>query len=436
MKKLTTVLAMLLSIICGTQAYGQNSRQEFTDSLIKDQNIIMFGSQRNASADSIRALVESFYYDQFRHFQDPAAPYFMFMSRDANLAMGIGGMVRIRGYYDWGGSVNNPAFTPYYIPTSNDPLHERLLGTTPSGTCLFFRIIGRNKRLASYQLYIQANFQGYGSRDFHLKKAYAIINDWTIGYASSTFGDDAAMPPVIDSGGPTMKMSNTNVLVRYMHGFRNGIVVAGSVETPSMNVQEDANGSTAARSLFLPNVAAFVQYQWSNNEHVRLAAIGRSLPYRDMLTGTNRNPLGWGLQLSSVFSPVRPLTIYATVNGGRSYSNYGGDYMLGKYDLIADPEHQGRLETVPGFGYILGVQYNFTPGLYVCTAFSQGRNLTPTAKAEGGDYKYGLSSQTNVVWNLTPRIQAGAEFSIGKRQNFDGTHGWSHRLGLMAGFSF
>ena len=288
MKKLVTVLTLLMSMLVGITASGQNSRQEFTDSLVKDQNIIMFGSKQSVSADSIRSIVESFYYDQFRHFQDPAAPYFMFISRDANLAMGIGGMVRMRGYYDWGGSVNNPAFTPANIPTSDNPLTSRLLGTTPSGTCLFFRVIGRNPKVGTYQLYIEANFQGYGGRDFHLKKAYAIINDWTIGYAPSTFSDEAAMPPVIDAGGPAMKMSNTNVLVRYMHQFHSGFVVAGSVETPSMTVQNDADGATAARNLFLPNVAAFVQYQWSKNEHVRLAAIGRSLPYRDMLTATNR----------------------------------------------------------------------------------------------------------------------------------------------------
>ena len=83
MKKLVTVLTLLMSMLVGITASGQNSRQEFTDSLVKDQNIIMFGSKQSASADSIRSIVESFYYDQFRHFQDPAAPYFMFISRDA-----------------------------------------------------------------------------------------------------------------------------------------------------------------------------------------------------------------------------------------------------------------------------------------------------------------------------------------------------------------
>ena len=50
----------------------------------------------SVSPDSIRSMIDLFYVDQFRHFQDPRAPYFLFMSKDANLAMGIGGVVRIR----------------------------------------------------------------------------------------------------------------------------------------------------------------------------------------------------------------------------------------------------------------------------------------------------------------------------------------------------
>lgn len=54
--------------------------------------------------DSIRRLVLAFYYDQFRHSQDPEAPTFLFMSKSANMLLGIGGVVRMRGWYDWGGA--------------------------------------------------------------------------------------------------------------------------------------------------------------------------------------------------------------------------------------------------------------------------------------------------------------------------------------------
>lgn len=419
----------------GLVAYSQAPTQVLMDSLMNDHKIIFYGQGDDPQADSIRTLVEHFYYDQFRNFQDPAAPYFLFMSRDANLAMGIGGMVRMRGYFDWGGSVNQPAFSPYFIPVTKDPLTKNRLGTTPAGTALFFRVIGRNKRLGDYQVYIEANFNGYGGRDFHLKKAYATINDCTIGYAASTFGDGAAVPPTVDSNGPTMKMDGTNVLVRYMHTFKkSGIVVAASLETPSMSIQDEGS-DVAARSQYIPNIAAMVQYEWAKDEHVRLSAITRFLPYRDMLTGKNHTPVGYGVQFSTVFRPISPLKVYATFNTGKSYSNFGGDFLLGKYDLVVDPKTPGRLRTTPGFGYFVGLQYNFTPQLFVSTTFGQGRYL-PTPDPEGTDYKYGLYSATNIFWNVTPRIQFGAEFNIGKRQDFDGSHGWARRVGALAQFSF
>ncbi len=430
--KAWTVLAFCLF---GLGASAESSTEAMRDSLINDHKIVFFGEGANPSSDSIRNVIEHFYYDQFRSFQDPAAPYFLFMSRGADLAMGVGGMVRMRGYFDWAGSVNQPGFSPYFIPVTKDALTRNRLGTSAAGTALFFRVIGRNKRLGDYQLYIEGNFNGYGGSDFRLKKAYAIINDWTIGYAASTFGDGAAVPPTVDSNGPTMKMDGTSVLIRYMHTFKkSGIVVAASVETPSMSIQEDGS-NTAARSQYIPNLAAFVQYEWSSDQHIRLAGIARFLPYRDLLTGKNYQPVGYGVQLSTVFNIVPQLKFYGIVNGGRSYSNFGGDFLLGKYDLVEDTETPGRLKTVPGFGYVLGLQYNFTPNLFVSTTWGQGRYL-PTQFVEPGNYKYGLYSATNIFWNVTPRIMFGAELDLGKRQDMDGQHGWARRIGALAQFSF
>lgn len=383
--------------------------------------------------DSLRRLIDMFYIDQFRNFSDPAAPYFLFMSKDAQLAMGVGGCVRMRAWYDWGGAVPANGFAPYLIPMVLDPTNMRKFGTTPSGSTLFFRVIGRNKKLGEYQLYIEANFNGYGGKDFHLKKAYATLNDWTVGYAPTTFSDPAALPPTVDASGPNNKLSSTSVLVRYMHPFAKRWSVAASIETPVSSMT--LNENTKKVSDWLPDLAAFIQYSWGRSEHVRLAGILRTLSYRDMIKSLNYNKLGWGLLLSAVGHPLPQLTVYGNFCGGQGFESLCGDLQIGNYDLVPVPDKDGAMYAPFAIGWNLGFQYNFLPNLFASVTFSESRYL-PKKGTAGEEYKWGNFLAANVFWNITPRIQCGLEFDTGERKNINGLHRRAQRVGAMAQFSF
>lgn len=408
---------------------------ERIDSLSRSHSIVGFDGQRSSreDADSIARVIESFYYNQFRHSQDPEAPYFLFLSKDAGFMMGIGGVVRVRGWYDWGGAIPVNGFVPSLIPIPEDPTMSRRFGSTPSGTALFFRVIGRNSMVGTYQLYIEANFNGYKGRDFNLKKAYAEIRDFTIGYASSTFSDPAAIPPTVDAQGPANKVAATNVLVRYMPSFRRWSV-ALSFETPETQIDAD-DEYTAVTSSWLPDVAALVQYEWMRGQHIRLSGIVRTLGYRDLVAGRNHNSVGWALQLSSVAHPVRPLTTYLTVNYGHGYSSLCNDLMSATYDLIGSSDFPGKLYAPAAFGYCMALQYDFSSKVFATVQFSQAR-FFPQGRVDRDEYKYGYCGTVNVFWNPASRVQLGAEFDIGKRQNFSGIHRYARRLGAMVQFSF
>ncbi|MDE6454097.1 MAG: hypothetical protein K2L27_07840 [Muribaculaceae bacterium] len=385
--------------------------------------------------DSINRIVAEYYFDQFRGFQDPEAPYFMFMSKDSQLAMGIGGLVRMRGWYDVGYMTKSNGFSPYLI--TMDPAQRTSrdrLGVSPSGTGLFFRVIGRNKMLGHYQLYIEGNFNGYDHVGFQLKKAYATIGDVTVGYASSTFGDPAAQPPVIDAQGANNKISNTTVLLRYMHTFRSGWTAAVSVENPTTAVATDGV-STAAASTVCPDGAAFVQYAWGPTSHVRLSGIVRSVGYRDLISERTHRRAGWGVLLSATGHPADPLTVYATLNYGRGTSSMGGDLICGAYDLLPDVADPGHMYAPASLGWNLGLQYNFRPDIFASASFSQTRLYAREGTA-GSEYKYGLWACANLFWNLTPRIQAGVEFDWGLRCNVDGYARSARRVGAMCQFTF
>lgn len=349
------------------------------------------------------------------------------MSKDAALAMGIGGAVRMRAYYDWGGAIPASGMAPYLIPMQPDPCNRRHFGTTPSGTCLFFRVLGRNKTLGDYQLYIETNFNGYSGRDLHLKKAYATINDFTIGYAASTFSDPAALPPTVDAQGPSNKITPTSVLVRYMPVVKDKWYFAVSAETPSNSIA-DNNTDTRRLSDWLPDFAAFAQYQWAPGQHVRLAGIVRTMGYRNLLAGQNHNTAGWGLLLGSVSRPLPQLTCYVTGNYGHGIGSLGGDLLIGRYDLIPDPAEPGTLYAPRSLGWCLGLQYNFRPDLFVSASASQSR-LLPKHAVSPDEYKYGMFGAVNIFWNLTPRIQVAAEFDLAYRRNFSGQGRAARRVG-------
>ena len=81
---------------------------------------------------------------------------------------------------------------------------------------------------------------------------------------------------------------------------------AVSAETPETQIGAyDSN--TQAVSNWLPDLAAFVQYQWGADQHVRLAGILRTLSYRNVLQEKNHNKLGRALQLALSPILIKPL---------------------------------------------------------------------------------------------------------------------------------
>lgn len=427
-------LSLALTVVAYAQQPHPCPEEEQVDSLKAHHQITYFGSGTKVDSLKERELIDRFYYDQFHHFQDPRAPYFLFMSRDARLAMGIGGVVRMRGWEDWKGVMNTSGFIPYDIAVPANTKRRRKLGATPAGTTLYFQVLGTNKTLGNYQLHIEANFNGYQSRDFNLKKAFATVNDWTIGYTNSTFSDPAGTPPLVDGQGPNAEVRTTAVLLRWMHAVNRHWEVAASLEIPQAQV--GANDSTTmAQDDWLPNVAAFVQYGWGFNEQVRLSGVLRTLSYRDLLTEKSHSRIGWGVQLSSVFRPVKPLTVYATVNAGRGYASMTNDLLMGRFDLVDEPDCPGRMYAPFAYGWFGALQYYLLSNVFVSGTFGQ-MNYKPHGQVAGTTYKYGLYSAVNLFWYMTPRIQVGGEFNWGKRRNYDGEHNEARRVSLVAQFVF
>lgn len=434
---LTLFTTLLITSAATIQAAEVTPREARIDSLKNAHHIIPIGgSGPEASATARRDMIDKFYVDQFRQFENPSAPYFMFMSRDARLAMGMGGTARLRGWFDWGGSIPGQSFSPYLIPMHPNPARIRQLDANPSGSNLFFRMIGTNTAIGAYEVYLEAEFSGYNGSDFKICKAYGTIGDWTIGYASTTFSDPQALPPSVDAQGPNNKMDATAVLVRYMHTFSKGWVIAASVENPVRQVAIDTE-TTEGTTTWLPDLGIFLQYQWGRNnmQHVRLSAVTRQLTYRSITDARNYHTVGWGLQLSTVANLYGPLTLYGTVNGGRGMAGLGGDWIMNNFDLVGDPHHPGHLYAPPVLGYMVALRYDFPRNISSVLTWGQARYFHRSG-TPADEYRYGLYGAANIFYNLTPRVQFGMAFNFGKRVDFGGDSRWGRRICAVAAFTF
>ncbi|MCH5225604.1 MAG: hypothetical protein J1D77_06365 [Muribaculaceae bacterium] len=400
---------------------------------MKDNTHIVFGGE-GEKRDSLEKLLNLFYYDQFRHFQDPRAPYFMFLSKNADLALGVGGQVKVRGYFDWNGAIPEVGFVPYAIPIPKNPADMKALSASASGTGLFFTLLGNNHLLGNFMAYFQADFSGYNHRGFRIKKAYVTIKDWTAGYATTTFEDTQAEPSTVDGSGPNGINSKKSVLVRYLHNFKKHWSVAGSVEFPQESISADGE-HTEACSPYVPDLVAFLQYKWSNGSHLRLSGLLRTLTYRDLVARRNHNITGWGLQLSTVVNPLPTMNLFGILSTGQGHASYTTDLGNGDFDLIPVPDQEGKLYAPWAAGIVVGMQYYFKSNIFSNIAFSE-QTYYPRVNPHDSSYKYGLYAVANIFWDITPRFEVGFEYLHGKRKNFNNESGSANRIMAMLNVSF
>lgn len=433
-----TFLLFAAAALAAGSALAQSASptDEQLQRLMSSHHIIYIGSG-SEEPDSVQQsdLIETFYLDQYRHAQDPRAPYFMMMSRGGKMAMGIGGKIQGLAFYDMHGMVDGNGFAPYDIQVGGNPLEPNGLQMNIGNSSLFFTAFGTDKKFGNYLLYMEAKFSGNGSSHFFaLKKAYATVGDWTLGLAKSTFTDPASQPSSVETDGPNSEIDASRFLLRWMHRLPRNFVVAAAIEAPTDQV---ANTQYSALSTaYMPNIVAFVQYG-DSKQHVRLSGILKNMRYRDLRADANEYVTGWGLNLTSCFRPARALTVFAGANTGQGIGSLVNDLSEGKNDLLGYADDLGKMYAPRSFGYYGALQYNYRPNLFSTLIFSQERILPKHHSLYGADqYKYGLYGTANVFYNVTPRCTVGAEFTVGQRVNMDRASRVVYRAGLTAEFSF
>ena len=373
-------------------------------------------------------------------FNEPGAPRFAIVGKEKKFYLGIGGVIKGVGVFDWGNPIDDPndfttADIPFDTPEGNGGKLQGSLGQSK----IFINFVALPGTANKIGAYVSAHFTGPGNT-LKIAHAYVTYRGFIVGHTSSLFEDGAAAPPTIDDEGPCGLVGATNNLIDYTHSFGKRLKLGVGIELSSVSMT--TSESTRYVSQRIPDVPAYVQYNWCNgNGWLRFSALMRNIQYRDLVADKNRNKVCWGIKLSGS-TPIgdTPLRTYYQAAYGRGIGGYIQD--LGGLGLVLSPDETkaGHLDAVKAWGAYAGLQYTFSDKLFTSVSYSQARAYadayTGGSSPWNEQYKYAQYVAANVFYTILPGLQCGVEYLYGRRVDMGGASRSDNRINTMLQFSF
>lgn len=386
------------------------------------------------------AVYEAFIEKAPKRFNESAAPRFAIKGKYNRFYLGIGGAIKGVGLFDWGNPLSSSSsFAPSQIPSNTPAGDGGRLRADFSQSRIFINFValpGTKNRLSAY---IDGKFYGPGD-SFKLHHAYISYRGITVGHTTSLFDDAAAAPPTIDAQGPNAYTFAINDLINYTQPVGKRFKVGVGIELPNTSVT--TGEQTRSVSQRIPDVPAYVQYNWDNEKGwLRFSALMRNIQYRDLVDARNRNSTCWAVKLSgSTPVSVSPVRLYYQAVYGHGVGRYIQDLSGLGLDLSPVAGEPGRLEAVKAWGAYAGVQYTFSPKVFASATYSHARAYADRY-SEGStpwdeQYKYAQYVSANLFYTIVPGLQWGIEYLYGRRVDMDNTSRHDNRINTMLQFSF
>lgn len=365
-------------------------------------------------------------------YNDPTAPRFIFFDTDKRFVFGIGGYVHVAGVYDFNGVENYNFFTTSTIaPKHHQPGSS--YGITIGQSRIFFKLLG-DTRLGKMVSYIEMEFKGPSNSPV-LNQAFVQFKGFTIGKAWSTFCDMPAVPTTIDEEGPSSGIEVRQPQIRYTYHFDPNWQASLALEYADPDYSNQAQNYTSTIRQRIPDIPLVVKYTAKNGSHVQAGAILRNIYYKDNVKDKDKRVTGWGTMLSGELQLVKETSFMFQGVYGKGIANYIQDISSLGYDLVPNPERNGRLKASNMWGFFAAVQQNWKPELYSTLVYSYAR-MENIGSLPSTDYKYAQYAAINLIWNFTEYGSTGIEYVFGRRNNFDKTYGNASRINAMVQYNF
>jgi hypothetical protein len=269
---------------------------------------------------------------------------------------------------------------------------------------------------------------------FRLRHAYAQFLGFIVGQTWSTFSDPQADVEDLDFEGISSENVIRQPLIRYWWYADPKTRVAFAIETPSVSL----TGGTGVN--LMPDVVARVVRAHGDGGHVQLAGVARQIR-GEATPGDVRLDWGWGLTASGVFPfqfhHLQDRLIFQA-NGGYGIARYINDLSsLGGQDAVFDTT-SGELYALPAFGWYVAYEHSWKEWKRAETMNLRSTFLWSFVDVSNFDFQspdsYNKTHRfaANVVFSPAKRVDVGAEFITGSRENKDGQRGTANQIQLVA----
>lgn len=431
-------ILLLAAAACTTSAFAQTSHY---NQKVNPVNVIL-----SEVEDSLK-VYEAFAENSPADYRVANAPRFALVGKNNKFYLGIGGDVKATMNYDFGSPVQNAnEFAPYNIPmpgqSGYNPSNKGWFGISAQQTDIFVNFVALPDNPNKIGFYLNATLLG-NTYEPQIRSAYVTYRGIEAGYGFSLFTDLAADPTTIDYNGPNSFTVVINAKFDYRHNFGKHFGIGIGAEMPMAsytnssrdvfnNQLKTTETATSTVTQRIPDIPAFVQWNFGNNNRIRLSALLRNMQYRDALSNKTNNLAGWGVQLTGNFNICDKLIGYYQAAYGKGMTSYFEDLTGNGLDMVPNADKNGQLETVKAWGAYLGLQYNLSSKCYCNLIYSQLRNYAPRytdgTVAWSDQYKYGQYILGNFFWNINDLFTWGVEYIYGRRVNMDGLQAHDNRI--------
>ena len=265
-----------------------------------------------------------------------------------------------------------------------------------------------------------------------LRHAFAKFDKWTVGQTWSTFQDVAALPEALDFVGPAESTTFIRqAMVRYTTGN-----LELAAENPEAFVVVPTTVQERGRSTMPDLIARYTFKLGDKGSYVKVAGLYRSIKIGTVPVGSaeGRQPdeAGYGVSASTKLMFGNGADLRAMVTYGDGVGRYIGLGFVRDGYLDAN----NNIATAEALAYFVALRLPLgnkwrTNLMYGNTTIDYDDNV-----AAAGLNDTGMSFHANLIYNILPKLDVGAEIIYGERELVNGTDGDFTRFQFSAKYAF